>query len=60
MSLLSGQGYQRYACKSNCKINKCKCKASGILCNFKCHQSLPCLNKYKNKYYLLNRINNIY
>lgn len=45
MSLLGGQGYQRCACKSNCKTNKCKCKASGIFCNSKCHQSLPCSNK---------------
>jgi len=45
MSLLGGQSYQRCACKSNYKTNKCKCKASGILCNSKCHRSLPCLNK---------------
>jgi hypothetical protein len=31
--LLGDQGYQRCACKSDCKTNKCKCKASGILCS---------------------------
>ncbi|KAF0762042.1 Uncharacterized protein FWK35_00016732 [Aphis craccivora] len=38
----SGQDSQRYAFKSNYKTNKCKCKASGILLNSKCHRSLLC------------------
>jgi hypothetical protein len=31
--LLGDQGYQRCVYKSNCKTNKCKSKASAILCS---------------------------
>lgn len=43
LSLFGNQEYQNYVCKENCKNNKCK--ASGKLCNSKCHNSLLCDNK---------------
>nr|XP_022910410.1 uncharacterized protein LOC111421478 [Onthophagus taurus] len=42
------QGYQRCQCKTKCKTKKCLCKSTGILCNSKCHGSLPCENKADN------------
>jgi hypothetical protein len=45
MSLIGDQGFQHYAWKSTCKINKCKYKASSILKISKCHQSFHYLNK---------------
>jgi len=40
-----GQGYVRCNCKKKCNTKKCNCKNGGILCNSKCHDSLPCCNK---------------
>lgn len=40
-----GQGYKRCSCKGKCDTNRCKCKSSTILCNSKCHGSMPCNNK---------------
>uniref|UniRef100_A0A2S2NJR4 KRAB-A domain-containing protein 2 n=1 Tax=Schizaphis graminum TaxID=13262 RepID=A0A2S2NJR4_SCHGA len=45
MSDGGGQGYKRCSCKGKCDTNRCKCKASSILCNSKCHGSMPCNNK---------------
>lgn len=44
-SKFGGQGYQRCHCKGGCKSKKCSCKQNGVLCNSKCHSSLPCNNK---------------
>ncbi|CAH2005369.1 unnamed protein product [Acanthoscelides obtectus] len=38
-SLLGGQGYKRCNCKTKCVTNRCKCKATGNLCNSKCYNS---------------------
>lgn len=44
-SKFGGQGYQRCSCRGGCDNKKCSCKAKGLLCNSKCHKSLPCKNK---------------
>ena len=44
-SVSGGQGYTRCICKGKCNTNKCSCKITEKLCNYKCHSSLPCLNK---------------
>lgn len=40
-----GQGYKVCSSKGKCNTNWCKCKLSSILCNSKCHGSMPCNNK---------------
>ncbi|CAI6351311.1 unnamed protein product [Macrosiphum euphorbiae] len=42
MSDGGGQGFKRCSCKGKCDTNRCKCKASSIFCNSKCHGSMPC------------------
>ncbi len=41
----SGQGFTRCNCKTKCVRGNCGCKRKGLLCNSKCHGSLPCTNK---------------
>ena len=43
-----GQGMSKCACKPSsqqCTKNRCACKKSNVLCNSRCHNSLPCFNK---------------
>ncbi|XP_015375296.1 PREDICTED: uncharacterized protein LOC107169874 [Diuraphis noxia] len=44
-SVTGSQGYRRCNCKLKCRTNKCICRSAGILCNSKCHNSMPCENK---------------
>ncbi|CAI6370936.1 unnamed protein product [Macrosiphum euphorbiae] len=44
-SVTGSQGYKRCNCKLKCRTNKCICRLAGILCNSKCHNSMPCENK---------------
>jgi hypothetical protein len=43
-SYLGSQGYNRCICGKKCITRRCKCKASGILCNSKCHTGNTCKN----------------
>lgn len=40
------QGMFKCNCKKSCRIGRCKCRASGYLCNSKCHHSNTCDNKH--------------
>lgn len=44
-SLVVGQGFVRCSCTTQCKTNRCTCKNNNVLCNSRCHISLPCCNK---------------
>ncbi|XP_029348361.1 SCAN domain-containing protein 3-like [Acyrthosiphon pisum] len=44
-NVTGSQGYRRCNCKLKCRTNKCICRSAGILCNSKCHNSMPCENK---------------
>ncbi|CAH1375908.1 unnamed protein product, partial [Tenebrio molitor] len=44
-SLGSGQEFFKCSCNIKCKSKKCMCKKKDVLCNSKCHKSLPCCNK---------------
>jgi hypothetical protein len=41
----TGQGFFKCCCKTKCQSNRCACKKKQVLCNSKCHASLPCTNK---------------
>lgn len=41
-SAFGGQGFTKCNCKNKCDSNRCKCKKDNILCNSKCHNSIPC------------------
>ncbi|EDV19011.1 uncharacterized protein TRIADDRAFT_62538 [Trichoplax adhaerens] len=45
VSVGKGQGVFHRNCKRNCSSKICKCRASMVLCNSRCHQSMPCTNK---------------
>ena len=44
-SLIGGRGYKRCNCKRPGQNIFCSLSKSNKLCNFKCHNSLPCENK---------------
>ena len=44
VSLDKPQGFLRCACTGTCMRNTCKCKASGQLCNTRCHRVHQCKN----------------
>lgn len=44
-SVTGSQGYRRCNCKLKFRTNKCINRSAGILCNSKCHNSMPCENK---------------
>jgi hypothetical protein len=46
-SLCGGQGFVRCDCRKMCTSNRCKCKASNVLCNSRCHNSSTCSNKHE-------------
>ncbi|XP_071051121.1 KRAB-A domain-containing protein 2-like [Onthophagus taurus] len=41
----TGQGFKKCLCKKGCSSSKCLCFKNKMLCNSKCHSSLPCKNK---------------
>lgn len=44
-SIGTGQGFVKCSCSNKCINKKCSCKRRGLLCQSKCHSSLPCTNK---------------
>ena len=42
-----GQGFTRgnSAGSKRCQTNRCKCFKGRLVCNSRCHSSLPCINK---------------
>ncbi|XP_041367023.1 KRAB-A domain-containing protein 2-like [Gigantopelta aegis] len=46
-SKCGGQGFTRCNCAGSkrCQTNRCKCFKARLVCNSRCHSSLPCINK---------------
>lgn len=44
-SISGAQGYTRCHCKTKYKINRCTCRLTFTICNFKYHRGLSCKNK---------------
>ena len=42
-----GQGFTRCNCAGSkrCQTNRCKCFKARLVCNSRCHSSLPCINE---------------
>ena len=46
-STCGGQGFTRCNCAGckRCHTNRCKCFKARLVCNYRCHSRLPCVNK---------------
>ena len=46
-SSTGGQGFKKCNCLKSCDTKRCSCKAAGVLCNSRCHNSITCKNKHQ-------------